>query len=104
MTPEGEPTGGTDYTLWTGCFVRVLANRGTEEIIARGEEVQTTITVWFEWFDVMNPKGDGVSIDENMVIRLEVPSGWLFNIKAVHPDFQTKRQVRVEAVRVSRPA
>lgn len=104
LTPEGEPKGGDDFKFWTGCFARILPNRGSEEVVARGEEIQTTITAWFEWYDVMDPKGDGVSIDENMVLKLEDFGNMLFNITAVHPDFQTKRNVRVEAVRASRPA
>lgn len=104
LTPEGEPTGGTDFTLWTGCFARVLPNRGGEDLVARGVEVQTSITVSFEWYDVMDPKGDGSRIDEGMVLRLDDEAGWQYNIKAVHPDFQTHQTVRVEAVRVARPA
>lgn len=101
-TPEGQPDNST-FAKWTQCYARVLPVRGGEDVVARGTEVQTTIRAWFDYYDVMDPIGDGVNLNEGMVIQLEEPAGWLFNIIAVHPDYETKRTVQVDAVRASRP-
>jgi Phage head-tail joining protein len=82
------------WAVWHDAWAKKRGIRGGEVINAREPQRQTVEEFFFDYPDVMDPIGDGLSLNETMVIRYKKG---LYDIDAVFPDETKRREVRVVA-------
>lgn len=84
------------WPVWAIAWGKKRGLRGGELIVARESQAQLTEEFYFDYADVVDPMGDGKSLDERMVIRF---NNELYDIDGVFPEEGKRREVRVMAIR-----
>ena len=95
----GQPT--TTFTDWRTVWGSLISKRGGELVNANEVQSQPTVSFAFEYLDVMTPDGSGRYLTADMVFRvLDRPefADMVFDIDALHPDYDTVKTVRVDAI------
>jgi SPP1 family predicted phage head-tail adaptor len=95
----GQPS--TAFINWRTVWGSLISKRGGELVNANEVQSQPTVSFAFEYLDVMTSDGAGKYLTADMVFRvLDRPefAGIVFDIDALHPDYDTMKNVRVDAI------
>ncbi|ACB80837.1 phage head-tail adaptor [Methylorubrum populi BJ001] len=93
------------WSVWSSAWAKKQGLRGGELTLARETSQQETEDFWFAYEDVMDPLGDGDSLNSKMVLRVDngTPAGLLYDIDGVFPDEVHRKEVRVRGIRKRLP-